>query len=115
MMLDDDHRATAVMEADINCSSTKDSSDIPAVYVWGARGSFSVAQVKILDVIKLSEVSIRLRNWVTKTSAELPVATIGAYGAGYPKTEKQFLKIKNLGRKSVYELTTLLKKWDHVA
>src|SRR5262249_18213664 len=81
------------------------------------RGFISVAEVKIIDAVSLSQVSVRLLNGINQAQElnKLPVQTIGAYWVGHPETEKQFLNLSNLGKKSVCELTTLLEKWNDAA
>src|SRR5262249_20191183 len=63
------------------------------------RGFISVAEVKIIDAVSLSQVSVRLLNGINQAQElnKLPVQTIGAYWVGHPETEKQFLNLSNLG------------------
>ena len=58
---------------------------------------YSVASIQIIDIIKFSVASVRLRNCIIRAgdNGDLPVQTIGEYLAGLPYTEQQFLSIQN--------------------
>ena len=78
----------------------------------------SFQNVRIVDVISRSFVSVRLRNCIKnhiKTHRRLPVETIGEYLNDYPHTRTQFLSIRNFGRGCAYELTELITKWHKAA
>jgi RNA polymerase primary sigma factor len=83
----------------------------------GLAPALSVANVKISDVIRLSDVSVRLGNCITRASesGDLPVQTIGAYLVGLPHTQQQFLSIQNFGQQCAQELTSLIRKWEQAA
>ena len=78
---------------------------------------YSVASIKIIDIIKFSVASVRLRNCIIRAgdNGDLPVQTIGEYLAGLPYTEQQFLSIQNFGQKCSKELIDLIKKWERAA
>jgi len=79
--------------------------------------ALSVASVKITDVIKLSDVSVRLRNCVTRASdsGNLPVQTIGEYLDGFPEAQIKFFSIPCFGRKCAQELTDVIRRWEQAA
>ena len=84
----------------------------------GQSTPLSVQNIRIIDVISRSFVSVRLRNCFKthiKTHRRLPVETIGEYLNGYPHTQTQFLSIRNFGRQCAYELTELITKWHNAA
>lgn len=99
-----------------NFKPVQEISD-PRASRCGSALAVSVANVKIIDVIRLSDVSTRLRNCVTQANenGELPAQTIGAYIRGLPHSERQFLAIRNFGQRSALELTQLIRKWHEAA
>lgn len=73
---------------------------------------FNIEDLPIDKVVGLEEVSIRLKNCIKRLAKnQLPVKTLGAYFANISEAERKFIQTPNMGRKTVCELTDLVKNW----
>jgi Sigma-70, region 4 len=70
-------------------------------------------QTPILDVLQQSDVSARLLNAITAAAdnGELPLRTVGEYLQANSSSVDQFMRIRNLGRKSADELDRLIHEF----
>jgi len=65
----------------------------------------------IVNVVREADCSVRLLNAITAHSHRLPVDTVREYMKAPEQSRKAFLKLSNLGRKSVDELDHLLRSY----
>lgn len=65
----------------------------------------------IVNVVREADCSVRLLNAITAHSHRLPINTVREYMKAPEQSRKAFLKLSNLGRKSVDELDHLLRSY----
>lgn len=70
----------------------------------------SLTNLKIVDVVNFYPTSVRLSNWINEAAREerLPFTTVGDYLAVGNSAHEKMLKVKNIGRKTVKELSELI-------
>ncbi|MEJ0076830.1 MAG: sigma factor-like helix-turn-helix DNA-binding protein [Alphaproteobacteria bacterium] len=61
-----------------------------------------------MDVIKHSDVSVRLANAIAAATSELPFTTVEQYVRAGAQAKDRFLRLRNLGRRSAEELDQLI-------
>lgn len=65
----------------------------------------------IVNVVREADCSVRLLNAITANSHRLPVDTVREYMRAPEQSRQAFLKLSNLGRKSIGELDHLLRRY----
>ena len=75
-------------------------------------GSKCPLSMTLLELISVSDVSVRLHNCITVafSNCKPPINTIGDYLAAGSNAIPKMLKIQNFGRRTAYELDELVKK-----